>query len=445
MNLLLLGMSHRTAPLELRERYAVGDLGPANEKLAAAPDVEECVILSTCNRVEVLVLTRSPAAARVRLRSFVERELPGEGERPSPADLEPALYELSDSQAVRHLFRVACSVDSMVVGEPQILGQVKDAYRTAVACGSCGPILSRLYQRAFSTAKRVRNETRIAERPISVARVAVDLAREIFESLEDKSALLIGAGEMIELALDRLRASGLGSVRIANRTPARAAGLATRFDASAHGLAELPGLLEQSDVVLTSIGGDAPLLTRDGVGAALRHRPHRPLFVIDIGVPRNVASEVNEIDSVYLYDLDDLSGMAEANAAERRREVERVEDIVLEEQQRFEGWLTALAAVPTIRTLRARAEAIRTAELDRGLPGLEWSDAHRDALEGITRGIVNKLLHAPLARLRQEVDREEGLAHLEAARVLFALDDGAAPGAEADGPGDGHDDGDEDA
>ena len=432
MNLLLLGMSHRTASLDLRERYAVEDLGPANEKLAADPDIEECVILSTCNRVEVLVLTRSPAAARVRLRSFVERELPGEGRRPDADELEAALYELDDAEAARHVFRVACSIDSMIVGEPQILGQVKDAYRAAVATGSCGPILSRLYQRAFSTAKRVRNETRIGERSVSVARVAVDLAKEIFESFEEKSALLIGAGEMIELALERLRSSGLRHVRIANRTPARAAALATRFDATAHGLAELPRLLEQSDVVLTSIGGKGPLLTSQGVAEALRNRRHRPLFVIDIGVPRNVAKEVNDLDAVYLYDLDDLSGMAEANADERRREVARVEDIVLEEEQRFEGWLTALAAVPTIRTLRARAEAIRGAELERGLSPLAWSDEQRAAVDGITRAIINKLLHAPLARLRQEVDREEGLAHLEAARLLFALDDDGAPGAEAD-------------
>lgn len=432
MNLLLLGMSHRTASLDLRERYAVGDLGSANEKLVADPDIDECVILSTCNRVEVLVLTRSVAAARMRLRSFVERELPSEGQRPGADELEAALYEFDDAEAARHVFRVACSVDSMIVGESQILGQVKDAYRAAVATGSCGPILSRLYQRAFSTAKRVRTETRIGERSLSVARVAVDLAKEIFESLEDKTALLIGAGEMIELALEHLRSSGLRQARIANRTPARAAALASRFNATAHGLDELPTLLAESDVVLTSIGGKGPLLTAEGVAEALRDRRHRPLFVIDIGVPRNVAKEVNDLDSVYLYDLDDLSGMAEANASERQLEAARAEEIVLEEEQRFEGWLTALAAVPTIRTLRARAEAIRSAELERGLSSLEWSDEQREAVEGMTRAIINKVLHAPLARLRREVDREEGLAHLEAARSLFALDDAGAPGAEAD-------------
>jgi len=379
-----------------------------------------------------VVLTRSLEAARMRVRSFIERELPADGMRPTSDELEAVLYEYSDTQAVRHLFRVACSVDSLVIGEPQILGQVKEAYRGAVANGACGPILSRLFQRAFATAKRVRNETRIAERPVSVAKVAVDLAREIFEGLEDKAALMIGAGEMIELALERLRDAGLRHVRIANRTPARAAALASRFGATAHGLDELPTLLEGADVVLTCIGGHGPILDRERVAAALRHRRHRPLFVIDIGVPRNVAPDTNELDPVYLYDLDDLSEMAEANALERRREVERAEDIVLEEGQRFEGWLTALRAVPTIRTLRARAEAIRLTELDRGLPGLDLSEDQQTAVESLTRSIVNKLLHAPLARLRQEVDQEEGLAHLEAARVLFALDDPEAPGADAD-------------
>ncbi len=433
MNLLLLGMSHRTASLELRERYAVGDLRPALEKLADSSDIDECVIVSTCNRVEVVVLTRESEAARLRMRSFIERELPAADDRPRPEELDAALYELNDTEAVRHLFRVACSVDSLVVGEPQILGQVKEAYRAAVATGSCGPILSRLFQRAFTTAKRVRNETAIAERPVSVAKVAVDLAREIFETLEGKTALLIGAGEMIELALDRMQAAGLRQVRIANRTPARAAGLASKFDGTAHGLDEIPALLESSDVVLTCIGGDKPILNRALVSKALgAKRRENPLFLIDIGVPRNVAADTNELDSVYLYDLDDLSGMAEANAEERRREVETAEDIVLEEGQRFEGWLTALRAVPTIRKLRARAEAIRVAELERGLAQLQLPGEQREGVEALTRAIVNKILHAPMARLRREVDQEEGLAHLEAARVLFALDDPAAPGASAD-------------
>ena len=422
MNLLLLGMSHRTAPLELRERYAVDDPRPALEKLVAAPEVEEAVLLSTCNRVEAVVATHRPDAARLRLRSLIERDLPA-GERPSAAALEAALYEHRDGNAVRHVLRVACSVDSLVVGEPQILGQVKDAYRAAVDCGACGPILGRLFQRAFATAKRVRNETRIAEGPVSVARVAVDLARQIFERLDDKEALLVGAGEMIELALERLRAQGLARVRVANRTPARAAALAERFDASAHGLGELAELLVHSDVVLTCIAGGQPVLTPELVQGALRRRHRRPIFAIDIGVPRNVHPDVEALDGVYVYDLDDLFGVAEANAAERRREVVLAERIVLDEQRRFEGWLTALAAVPTIRALRARAEAVRRREVERGLAGLSLGDREREAVEALSRAIVNKLLHAPLSRLRQAQEGKAGLAHLEAARSLFALDE----------------------
>jgi glutamyl-tRNA reductase len=431
VNLLLLGLSHRTAPLELRERYALDDPAPALEKLARSAEVEEAVVLSTCNRVEVLVATRDLEAARLRVRSFFERELAPE-QAPRAAELDGALYELHAGAAVRHLFRVACSADSQVVGEPQILGQVKDAYRAAVDCGACGPILARLYQRAFATAKRVRNETRIAERPISVARVAVQLAEQIFESLADKSALLVGAGEMIELALESLLASGLSAVRVANRTPARAAALATRFGATTHGLAELPSLLAKSDVVLSCIGGSAPLLTARLFDSALRERRAQPIFAIDIGVPRNVEAAAGELEGVYLYDLDDLQGLARANADERRRELERAEVIVLEEQQRFEGWLAALAAVPTIRALVQRGEAIRSAELERALAGLALGEREREALEVATRAIVAKLLHAPLAKLRAEQDREAGLAQLEAARSLFGLDEASGPGALAD-------------
>jgi glutamyl-tRNA reductase len=432
MSLLLLGMSHRTAPLELRERYAVEDARPLLTKLLASPEIDEAVLIATCNRVEVAVWTRALDAARLRLRSLFERELGGGG---TPrAELDSALYELVDGAAVRHVLRVACALDSMVVGEPQILGQVKDAYRVAIGCGACGPILGRLYPRAFATAKRVRNETTLAERPVSVARVAVDLARQIFETLEDKAALLVGAGDMIELALDSLRRHGLGAVRVVNRTPARAAALAVRFGATAHGLDELPELLHRSDLVLTCIGGEKPLLTAPLVREALRHRGHRPLFAIDIGVPRNVDPAVNELDTVYLYDLDDLGSLAKENARERLGEVERAELIVAEEQQRFEGWLGALAAVPTIRALRARAEQIRRSELERGLAGVALDQKGAAAVEALTRAIVNKLLHAPLSRLREELEGEAGLAHLEAARTLFALDDeGPASGEGSDG------------
>ena len=257
------------------------------------------------------------------------------------------------------------------------------------------------------------------------------------------TALLLGAGEMIELALQALRGQGLGAVRVANRTAAHAGELAARFDASAHGLDELPDLLALSDVVLTCIGGDRPLVTLDMVRSALHRRRERPLFVIDIGVPRNVEATVNRLDNAYLYDLDDLSSLAEANAEERRRETLVAEAIVLEEQQRFDGWLAALEAVPTIRRLRSRAETIRRDELDRALGRLGLDEPQLAGVERLTRAIVNKLLHAPISRLRDAAERDDGLAHLEAARTLFALDDLDVPGAEADGGGDDDGDGDD--
>jgi len=430
MRVLLVGLSHRTAPVELRERFAVDDPAPHLAKLVGSPEIQEAFLLSTCNRTEVLVTTEQPEAARLRLRSLFARELGG-GQVP-PATLDRALYEHADARALEHVLRVAASLDSMVVGEPQILGQVKEAYRVAMRAGAMGMILGRLFHRAFATAKRVRRETRVGERPVSVARVAVDLARQIFESFEDKRALLLGAGDMGAVALDALRAEGLQRVEVANRTPARARGLAERFGARAHGLDVLPELLERADVVLTSVGGGEPLVTRPLVAQAMRHRGHRPMFVIDIGVPRNVDPAVNEVEAVYLYDLDDLDAVAAANAEQRRREVALAEAIVREEQQRFDGWMTALHAVPTIRHLRGRGEAVRRSELERFVGRLNLSEAQRAGVEQLTRAIVNKLLHAPVSRLRAETEREAGLAYLETARVLFALDDPTAPGAEAD-------------
>jgi glutamyl-tRNA reductase len=431
VNILLVGMSHRSASVDVRELFAVQDAGPVLTKLVASEEIAEAVLVSTCNRVEIVALANEPEAARLRLRAFFLRELASGSSLPDGV-LEDVLYEHRGSAAMQHVMRVTSSLDSMVVGEPQILGQMKDAYRASVEAGACGPILSRLFQRAFAAAKRVRTETTVAERPISVARVAVDLARQIFESFGDKAALLLGAGEMIELALQALRGQGLGSVRVANRTAGHARELADRFDASAHGLDELPDLLALSDVVLTCIGGDRPLVTLDMVRAAL-HRRERPLFVIDIGVPRNVEATVNRLDNAYLYDLDDLSSLAEANAEERRRETLVAEAIVLEEQQRFDGWLAALEAVPTIRRLRSRAEMIRRDELDRSLGRLGLDEPQLAGVERLTRAIVNKLLHAPISRLRDAAERDDGLAHLEAARTLFALDDRDATADDTDG------------
>jgi glutamyl-tRNA reductase len=432
VKILLHGLNHRTAPLELRERLVVDDPALPLRKLVDCDEIDEAVLLSTCNRVEVVVLTRSLEAARHRLQGFLRRELPGDAGLPPGIDLANHFYEHVDGDAMCHVFRVASALDSMVVGEPQILGQSKEAFRVAAECGACGPILGRLFQNAFATAKRVRTETRIAERPVSVASVAVDLARQIFEDFSGKHALLIGAGEMIEMALRKLRENGLDQVAVANRTPERAAQLAARLGATAHGLDELPALLVGADVVLTSIAASAPVLDLASVTQAMKARKNRPVLVIDIGVPRNVDAGVDQLENVYLYDIDDLASVANENAEQRRGETVKAEAIVVEQQQRFDGWFTALRAVPTIQHLRARAESIRAAEVARAAPRLDLDAPALEGVEALTRAIVNKILHAPLSRLRREAGREEGMAYLEAARVLFALDDGDSEGSAED-------------
>lgn len=428
MKLLLAGMNHRSAPLALRERLAVEDPAPLLQKLVACEEIDEAVLLSTCNRVEVVVLTRNFEAARLRLHSFFRRELAGEELLES--SLDECLYVHRDAEAMRHVLRVASALDSMVVGEPQILGQTKEAYRASVECGASGPILDRLFQRAFATAKRVRTDTRIAEGPVSVARVAVRLAQQIFEDFHGKHAVLVGAGEMIELALAALRDEGLESIAVANRTAERAAQLAVQFGATAHGLDELPRLLAGADVVLTSIGGTHPILTPEVMRAALGSRRGRPVLVVDIGVPRNADPSIDRLPEIFRYDLDDLAAVADANADDRLRELARAEAIVAEEQQRFEGWFMALRAVPTIRHLRTRVEEIRVREVERALSRLDLDERGREGVEALTRAIVNKILHAPLSRLRREAEREEGMAYLEAARLLFDLDE---PEARAEG------------
>ena len=419
MRVVLVGMSHRTAPLALREQLAVADPVPALRKLVASEEIDEAVLVATCNRVEVVATTRQPDAARLRIHSFLRRELASRDVGP---EIEGCLYEHVDGDAMRHVLRVACSLDSMVLGEPQILGQAKEAWRRAAECGAAGPVLARLFQQAFATAKRVRTETRVAERPVSLARVAVDLAQRIFEELADKRALLVGAGEMVEAAAFALRGAGLAQMAVANRTPERAAELAARCSGTAHGLDELPRLLPEADLVITSIAAAGPVLTPALLEPALRGRRSLPLFVIDLGVPRNADPAIDRIDNVYRYDIDDLGALAEENARARQQELARAEAIVEEQKQRFDGWFAALRAVPTIRHLRERAEAIRAAEFERVAGRLALGPGEREAVEYLTRALVNKLLHEPVTQLRRAAEREEGVALLEVARLLFDLD-----------------------
>ena len=435
MKLLILGMNHRSAPVAVRERFAIMDpVPPYLEKARNQAELDEVVLLSTCNRVEVVAACRYTDVGRQSLERFFLRELGG-GAQLAPGEL----YDHEGRDAVRHLFRVASSLDSLVVGEPQILGQVKASYRTAMECGASGPLLDRLFSSAFAVAKRVRTETRIAERSVSVARVAVDLAQQIFEDLRGKRALLLGAGKMITLALTALQGAGLSAVQVANRSRARALELAQRFGASAHRLDDISGLLAEADILLSCLATSRPLLDRPLVERALRGR-HHPLFVIDLGVPRNIDPEVSTLKPVYLYHIDDLVRAAESNTKQRRRETARAETLIEEAVERFGQRLTAQRAVPTIRLLRERAERMRAGEVEKALRKLDLDGEGREVVEALSRSIVNKLLHAPIAGLRTAAEGTASAAVLDATRRLFALEEPGeedASGAPTEGTGNG--------
>lgn len=424
MKLLLVGMNHRTAPIAFRERFSVEDPAAALSQLMNCEFIDEVALVSTCNRVEIVMVLKNDSFAETVswLHSEFFMRLAGDEALPTGTTLESACYEYRGREMVRHIFRVSSSLDSLVVGEPQILGQVKEAFRLAQEAKTTGQVLNRLFERAFLTAKRTRRETTIAEGAVSVARVAVTLGHQIFESFEDKSALLIGAGEMIEAAAKALHAEGLTSMKIANRTLSRAEHLAAEFNATAHRLDDVPQLLQHSDVVLICIGGDGIVLDKPMVKAALEARRGRPLFVIDIGVPRNVADDVNDLAGVYMYDLDDLSEAANQNVEQRKQATNLAEEIVLGEEHEFQGWMSALQVVPTIRELRDVAEAIREQEQKKAFRRIDLSDEQRSAVESLTRSIINKILHAPLAHLRGSGNEQDVAASVNAARKVFGLE-----------------------
>ena len=417
MDILVVGINHHTAPVEVRERLAFADeeLPAALETLMAEDSLREAMILSTCNRVEVWAAAEAPAAVREVLANHLAK-----ARGVDPETLRPLLYAREGLEAVAHLFRVAASLDSMVVGEPQILGQVKAAYAQAHAAGAAGPLLSRAVHAAFRAAKRIRTETAIARSAVSVSYAAVELARKIFGDLGGKAVLLLGAGEMSELAARHFRDRGIARLLVANRTPGRAEELARQIGGEA--LPSLEAALHnaEADIVLCSTAAPGYLVTRVDAQRLLAARRHRPVFFIDIAVPRNVEPSVNELDGAYLYDIDDLQAVVESNRKEREREAERAEALVLEELDRFAGRLADRAAVPTIRSLRERVEEIRQEELARTLGRLkEASPETRAAVEALSASLVNKILHTPIQRLKLE--RGEGRRFRELVRDLFDL------------------------
>jgi glutamyl-tRNA reductase len=421
MRLLVLGVSHHTAPIELRERiaFAPADLAEALAALAGQPAIGEAVLLSTCNRTEIYATCPNLEDGHDAMTRFLARA------RGVPADdLKAHLYTRAEADAARHLFRVSAGLDSLVVGEPQILGQVKQAYAAATDHHATGALLNRLFHTAFTAGKRVRSETELAEGAVSVSYAALGLARKICGDLRHASMLVVGAGEMAELTARHFKAQEPKRVVVCSRTAAHAEALAAEVGGTVVAWSDLDAALVQADVVVTATGATTPILTRARVQAASRQRRGRPLFFIDIAVPRDVDPSVAADDDVFLYNIDDLQSIVNESLARRSSETTRAEAIVNQEVERFMSWARSWTAMPTVVALRQRFEAIRRAELDRlehKIAGL--SPDARARVDEITRLIIEKLLITPTEQLKALSDRELQSSYADALNHLFALGD----------------------
>jgi glutamyl-tRNA reductase len=420
VEVLVIGLNHATAPVEVRERVSFpGDQdGSVTRVVADLHGIEEAMIMSTCNRAEVIFLCDGADEAREEVIEAI-----GRIHGVDTAPFREFLYVKQGPEAVRHVFRVASSLDSMVVGESQILGQTKEAYRRATLVNATGPILNRLMHRAFFTAKRIRTETGVGLAAVSMAYVAVELARKILGQLKDKVVLLIGAGEMAELAARHLKTHAEKPIVVVNRTYENACELARKLRGQAFPMERLEEGLTDADVVITSTGSCEPLLTSVQMKQVMRSRRFRPIFLIDIAIPRDIDPGVNDIDGVYLYNIDDLQTVVQENLGERKQEALRGETIVEEEVGKFMHWIGTLDSAPTIVALRKKLEAIRNAELSRMNGKLSaMSPAQREAVEIITRGIINKVAHDPTEFLKKFGTRSKKNAYLDVAQRMFKLD-----------------------
>jgi glutamyl-tRNA reductase len=419
MRLVLVGTSHHRAPVELREQIFVSaaDNRELVERLAGSD--AEAVVLSTCNRTELYLVHADEETAQAR--AFAEfTALAGLSE----TEIAPALYTLTDEAAALHAFRVAAGLDSLIPGEAQILGQVRSAYELAHGADTAGPVLHRLFRQALRVGRRVRTETAIGENPASISSAAAELAERVFGNLEGRRILILGAGKMSDLATVNLISRGVESVFVANRSLERAERLAGRFGGRAVGLDQVEVELERADVVVASTSARGFVLSADQVARAMAKRRGRPIFFVDIAVPRDVDPAVNEIEGCYLYDVDDLERVVEESVAGRREEAVRAEAIVSEEAQRFREWQLSLDVVPAIASLRALAESIREDELARAEGRLgSLSPSQRRAVESLTAQIVNKLLHPPTVRMKEAAAAADGVLYADAIRHLFALEE----------------------
>lgn len=420
-NIILVGLNHKTAPLEIREclTFSDEDTRAALTQLKAQNAINESVLFSTCNRVELLLTAKDTTMAVSGAKQFVAdfKQVPLDG-------FEASLYIYQGRDAVRHLFRVAASLDSMVVGEPQILGQVKEAYRTATEEKASGVVLNRLLHRTFFVAKRIRTETGIGDHAVSISYAAIELGRKIFGSLEGKRIMLIGAGEMAELAVEHLQRHRAGHIYVANRTFKRGLAMAAEYQGTAIQFEEIVNYLNKIDIVISSTGAPNLVIERDMVKGVMRGRRNRPIFFIDIAVPRDIDPKINRLNNVYVYDIDDLKGVVDENIEDRRREAAKAERIIDEAVIQFEQWYQSLDVVPTIKALRAKIKTTAQAELDKIGPMLNHlPESDRQAIEKMLQTTVNKILHDPIRYLKSDGCMGDcRTISVDFTRKLFGLD-----------------------
>ena len=427
MNIIVVGLSHKTAPVELRELLVVPDsrMGEALNRLMAHAGIREGMLLQTCNRVEVYAIADQVEQGFSAVQEFfVDTHLSVSAEQ-----LMPRLYCHAEDRAITHLFRVASSLDSLVVGEPQILRQVKDAFQEALSHNATGVILNKVVKKAISVAKRVRTETRIAENAVSVSYAAVELAKKVFSNLAARTVMLVGAGEMAKLAAQHLVNHGVHEVLLTTRDPLRAAEMASRFNGVSIPFDEFRANMHRAAIVLCSTGASHYLISPEDVERAVRARWNQPIFLIDVSVPRNIDPDVRKVDNAFLFDIDDLESHIEQNREERLLEATRAETIVKDEVGVILKWLQSLKATPTIIALRKRADALKQAELQKALSRLgTLTPQQQEAVEGLASGIINKLLHGPLVALKSAAQSSNGLVYIEAARRFYDL---SLPGQES--------------
>ena len=416
MALLAVGLNHKTAPVQIRERvaFAPDQLPETLRNLAAQANIREAAILSTCNRTEMLCCVDTADSEIIIEWLREHREF-------SANELNPYMYIHPEQSAVRHMLRVASGLDSLVLGEPQILGQLKDAYSLAKDAGTVGTQLSKLFEYTFSVAKQVRTDTAIGASPVSVAFSAVSLSKQIFSDLSEHTALLIGAGETIELAARHLKESGIKRLIIANRTLAKAEALVTELEGYAITLGDIPAHLAEADIVISSTASQLPILGKGAVERAIKIRKHQPILMVDIAVPRDIEEEVGELDDVYLYTVDDLQEIISEGLRSRQEAALQAEEIIDTQVTHFMGWLRSLDAVSTIRNYRSKIDIIREAELDKAKRMLAQGNDPEKVLTQLARGLTNKIVHTPSAQMKQAgFDGRSDL--LDAARELLDLD-----------------------